>query len=69
MAKSAWEAESMANDKVRDLVERVREFLEELKYSQEKKNMLVDSSYAMKMVKQVTGSFKMAKHIKMQLFC
>jgi hypothetical protein len=46
-----------------DLVEWARELLEKLGCSQKKVPMLGDSTCAMKMVKQGTGSFKRAKHI------
>jgi hypothetical protein len=45
-----------------------RELLEELGYSQKKSPMLVDSTCAIQMVKQGTGSFKRAKHIKLFYF-
>jgi hypothetical protein len=43
VAKSAGEAELIAQNKVRDLVEWARELLEELGFSQEKVPMLVDN--------------------------
>ena len=42
--------------------------MEELGYPQRKVPMLVDSTCAMQMVKQGTGSFKRAKHIKVRYF-
>jgi hypothetical protein len=42
--------------------------LEELGYQQTKIPMLVDSTCAMQMLKQGTGSFKRAKHIKVRYF-
>ena len=68
VAKSAGEAELIAQNKVGDLVEWAREMLDEMGYSQKKVPMLVDSTCAMQMVKQGTGSFKRAKHIKVRYF-
>ncbi len=59
-AKTIGEAELIAQNKVGDLIEWAREMLE---YPQGKVPMLVDSTSAMQMVKQGTGSFKCAKHI------
>jgi hypothetical protein len=67
-AKSAGEAELIGQNKVGDLVEWAREFLQDLGYSHEKVLMLVDSTCAMQMVKQGTGSFKRAKQIKVHFF-
>jgi hypothetical protein len=58
VANSAGEAELIAQNKVGDLVEWARELLEELGFVQDKVPMLVDSTCAMQMVKQGTGSFK-----------
>jgi hypothetical protein len=68
VAKSAGEAELIAQNKVGDFVEWARELLEELGYPQEKVPMAVDSTCAMQMMKQGTGSFKRAKHIKVRFF-
>jgi hypothetical protein len=68
VAKSAGEAELIAQNKVGDLVEWARHMLDELGYTQEKVPMLVDSTCAMQMVKQGTGSFKRVKHIKVRYF-
>jgi hypothetical protein len=68
IAKSSGEAELIAQNKVGDLVEWARELLEELGYIQRKVPMFVDSTCAMQMVKQGTGSFKRAKHIKVRYF-
>jgi hypothetical protein len=68
IAKSSGEAELIAENKVADTVEWAREALEELGYPQGKVPMLVDSTCAMQMVKQGTGSFKRAKHIKVRFF-
>jgi len=67
VAKSAGEAELIAQNKVGDLVEWAREMLNELGYLQKKVPILV-STCAMQMVKQGTGSFKRAKHIKVRYF-
>jgi hypothetical protein len=64
VAKSAGEAELIAHNKIGDLVEWAREMLKELRYPQQKVPMYVDSTCAMQMMKQGTGSFKRAKHIK-----
>ncbi len=58
----------IAHNKIGDLVEWAREILEELGYPQQKVPMFVDSTCAMQMVKQGTGSFKRAKHIKVRYF-
>jgi hypothetical protein len=68
VAKSAGEAELIAQNKVGDLVEWARELLEELGFVQDTVPMSVDSTCAMQMVKQGTGSFKRAKHIKVRYF-
>jgi hypothetical protein len=68
VAKSAGEAELIAQNKVGDLVEWAREMLDELGYPQKKVPMLVNSICAMQMVKQGTGSFKRAKNIKVCYF-
>ncbi len=68
VAKSAGEAELIAQNKVGDFVEWARELLEELGYPQGKVPMEVDSTCAMQIMKQGTGSFKRAKHIKVRFF-
>jgi hypothetical protein len=68
VAKSAGEAELIAQNKVGDLVEWARHLLEELGFPQKKVPIMVDSTCAMQMVKQGTGSFKRAKHIKVRFF-
>jgi hypothetical protein len=68
VAKSSGEAELIAQNKVADLVEWARELLEELGYPQGKVPMMVDSTCAIQMAKQGTGSFKRAKHIKVRYF-
>jgi hypothetical protein len=68
VAKSSSEVELIAHNKIGDLVEWAREMLEELGYPQSKVPMLVDSTCAVQMMKQGTGSFKRAKHIRVQFF-
>ncbi|MFN9981749.1 MAG: Ty1/Copia family ribonuclease HI, partial [bacterium] len=68
VAKSVGEAELIAHNKVGDLIEWDSEMLDELGYPQDKVPMLVDSTCAMQLLKQGTGSFKRAKHIKVQYF-
>ncbi|MFN9979607.1 MAG: Ty1/Copia family ribonuclease HI, partial [bacterium] len=68
VAKSAGEAELIGQNKVGDLVEWAREFLQDVGYSHKKVLMLVDITCAMHMVKQGTGSFKRAKQIKVHFF-
>jgi hypothetical protein len=68
VAKSAGEAELIAQNKVGDLVEWARQLLEELGFAQSKVPMMVDSTCAIQMIKQGTGSFKRAKHIKVRFF-
>jgi hypothetical protein len=68
IAKSVGEAELIAENKISDYIEWSRELLEELGYHQGKLPMYVDSTCAMQMLKQGTGSFKRAKHIKVRFF-
>jgi len=68
VAKSVGEAELIAHNKVGDLIEWASEMHDELGYPQDKVPMLVDSTCAMQLLKQGTGSFKRAKHIKVQYF-
>ncbi len=49
-------------------MEWARELLKELVYSQKKVLILVDSTCAMQMVKQGTGTFKSAKQIEVHFF-
>ena len=58
----------IAENKIGDYIEWSRELLEELGYPQGKVPMYVDSTCAMQMLKQGTGSFKRAKHIKVRFF-
>jgi hypothetical protein len=68
VAKSTGEAELIAENKVGDLVEWKVQLMEELGYPQKTVIMLVDSTCAMNMVRNGTGSFKRAKHIKVRYF-
>ena len=68
VAKSAGEAELIAENKVGDYIVWSCELLDELGYPQECVPMYVDSTCAMQMMKQGTGSFKRAKHIKVRFF-
>jgi hypothetical protein len=68
VAKSSGEAELIAENKVGDLVEWQIQFMEELGYKQKTVVMRVDSTCAMNMVRNGTGSFKRAKHIKVRYF-
>jgi hypothetical protein len=68
VAKSSGEAKLIAENKVEDLVEWQIQFMEELEYKQKTVVMNVDSTCAMNMVKNGTGSFKRAKHIKVHYF-
>jgi hypothetical protein len=68
VAKPVGEAELIAQNKVGNLVEWARELVEELGYAQKKVPMLIDSMCDMQMIKQGTGSFKRAKHIKVLYF-
>jgi hypothetical protein len=68
VAKSVGEAELIAENKVGDHIVWGCEMLEELGYPQGCVPMYVDSTCAMQMMKQGTGSFKRAKHIKVRFF-
>jgi hypothetical protein len=68
VAKSTGEAELLAEDKVGELVEWKVQLMEELRYPQNTVLMNVDSTCAMNMVRNGTGSFKRAKHIKVHYF-
>ena len=68
VAKSSGEAELIAENKVGDLVEWQIQFMEELGYKQKTVVMNIDSTCAMNMLKNGTGSFKRAKHIKVRYF-
>jgi hypothetical protein len=58
VAKSVGEAELIAHNKVGDLIEWASEMHDELGYPQDKVPMLVDSTCAMQMLKQGTGSLR-----------
>jgi hypothetical protein len=68
VAKSTGEAKLIAKNKVAYVIEWSREVLEALGYPQGKVTMLVDSTCAIQMVKQGTGCFKRAKHMKVRFF-
>lgn len=68
VAKSVGEAELIAHNKIGDLVEWAREMMEEIGNPHGKVPMFMDSTCAIQMVKQGTGSFKRAKHIKVRYF-
>jgi hypothetical protein len=68
VAKSAGEAELIAQNKGGDFIEWARELLEVLGYPKKKVPTLVNSTCAVQMIKQGTGSFKRAKHIKVRFF-
>jgi hypothetical protein len=68
IAKSAGEPKLIAENKTGDYVEWSRELVEELGYPQGCVPMHVDSTYAMQMIKQDTGSIKRATHIKISFF-
>jgi hypothetical protein len=68
VAKSVGEAELIAKNKVGDHIVWGCEMLDELGYPQGCVPMYVDSTCAMQMMKQGTGSFKRAKHIKVRFF-
>jgi hypothetical protein len=68
VSKSVGEAELIAENKIGDYVEWSRELLEELGYPQDCAPMYMDSTCAMQMLNQGTGSFKRAKHIKVRFF-
>jgi hypothetical protein len=63
VAKSAGEAELIAENKIGDFVEWVRELLDELRYPQEKAPLYLDSTCVTQMLNQGTRSFKLAKHV------
>lgn len=68
VAKSACEAELITVNKVGDMVEWARQLLEELGIHQETVVIQQDSMCSIAMLKQGTGSFKRAKHIKVRFF-
>ncbi len=64
IAKSAGEAELIAQNKVGDLVEWARHLLEELGFPLNTVPMMVDSTCAMQRVKQGTGHLNMLNTLK-----
>jgi hypothetical protein len=68
VARSAGEAELIVENKIGDYIQWNRELLEELGYPQDYVTMFVDSTCVMHMIKQGTGLFKQAKHIKVRFF-
>jgi hypothetical protein len=65
---SACEAELVASCAVGTFVEWTKQFVEELGYQQGTIRVFHDSTCAMAMLEQGTGSFKRAKHIKVRFF-
>jgi hypothetical protein len=65
---SACEAELVASCRVGTFVEWAKQFMEELGFEQGTIIMYHDSTCAMAMLAQGTGSFKRAKHIKVRYF-
>jgi hypothetical protein len=68
VAKLTGEAELIAENKVGDMVKWKLQLMEELGHPQKTVIMHVDSKCAMNMVRNGTGSFKRAKHIKVHYF-
>ena len=68
VAMSACEAELIAVNKVGTYVEWAKQLMEELGYPQETITIYQDSTCSIAMLKQGTGSFKRAKHIKVRFF-
>ena len=68
VAMSACEAELIAVNKVGTFVEWARQLMEELGFPQETVTIYQDSTCSIAMLKQGTGSFKRAKHIKVRFF-
>jgi hypothetical protein len=68
VTKSACECENVTYNIIGDVVEWAREFLDELGFKQDTVVMEVDSTCAIAMLKQGTGSFKRAKHIRIRWF-
>jgi hypothetical protein len=63
IAKASGEAELIVQNKVEDMIERLIQLMEEVGYLQSTVSLYADSTCAMNMVKNGTGSFKRAKHI------
>jgi len=68
VTKASGECELVSANMVGDAVEWARELMEELGFPQKTIAMEVDSTCAMGMLKQGTGSFKRAKHIRIRWF-
>jgi hypothetical protein len=68
VALSVCEAELIEVNKVGTFVEWARQFMEELGFHQETVVIYQDSTCSIAMLKQGTGSFKRAKHIKVRFF-
>jgi hypothetical protein len=63
IAKASGEAELIVQNKVEDMIEWLIQLMEEVGYLQSTVSLYADSTCAMNMVKNGTGSFKRAKHI------
>jgi hypothetical protein len=68
VAMSACEAELITVNKVGTFVEWSRQLMEELGFPQDTVVIQQDSTCSIAMLKQGTGSFKRAKHIKVRFF-
>jgi hypothetical protein len=68
VAKSSCEAELIAVNKVGDYVEWAVQLMEELGFNQKTVVIEQDNKCSMEMLRQGTGSFKRAKHIKVRYF-
>lgn len=68
VAKSTGEAELIAQNKVGDMIKWLIQLMEELRYPQATVLMYADRTCTMNMLKNGTGLFKRAKHIKVQYF-
>jgi hypothetical protein len=68
ITQSAGEAELVAVNHVGNYAEWAIQFMEELGFNQKPVIMMQDSQCSLKMLKNGTGSFKRAKHIKVRWF-
>jgi hypothetical protein len=68
VTQSAGEAELVAVNRVGNYVEWAIKLMKELGYKQEPVSFFQDSECSLKMLKNGTGSFKRAKHIKVRWF-
>jgi hypothetical protein len=68
VAKSSCESELIAVNKIGDYVEWAVQLMEELGFGQETVVIEQDNKCSMEMLRQGTGSFKRAKHIKVRYF-